>query len=623
VRSDRKSSALKVVNDFQVDIMGAIIPGFLSLFSIGVVLLYSAHVLFGFHLDFSYLTSFGAIILILILSYVIGMVFYRADINEPDRASIHKKMINHIREVSRDAKNADEVSRDVKNAEKDNEEKGKNNTSAGSSSEDIPEPIKKRMRNKGFDEEKGEIVKMVEDFNACLYKNKNLEEIEYIFIHIKKSFHKRNSKPGISPDEVDSDTTLRETLDLIDILGDCVNHVINESITKYSESIKEPSQPVDSRILIGNLKVFFDEVKHFDYCNNYNEFKYVLNLILGLKEGTVENVDPFNTALTEYEKNVLFESGVSERYYAEYRKELGINPEKEECNEINNKLLLFAAVRRMQNEEGTPHRDAGGFPYINYNNYLIKRNLPHLAEMINWNYREGRTKNQINRYKIKVQLFNQDAYGVLNRNESHIRMASSSWFASRFLQKVNFLLGFLLSLVVVKLVWASGPVDSSICSSAILCNCDLAYLFRVVSVLSLSVIFIIPILLGIPDLWKIKKSGKRVVYTLCTRAAFVMIIVVGSISVYTHVSIDLQFFTMLMCPVLVNMLLQLMIDKIEDFIHYQRLREIYFALYTYRECRNEIKYKEDYFAEMSNQLHQRQSNSSQNPSCVLSITISE
>jgi len=567
-----RGSVMKVLNDFLVDIMGAIIPGFLFIFSFGIALGVPIILINDISIPKSFynsIFSFGAIILILLLSYVIGHAFYRADINEPDKASIAKKMKSHIQAVRKECEG------DVLTPSQKPE----------GPSIDLPDDICYRMRHmlldrKYIDSSRGKTMKhYVSIFYSELISSKlvttNNDNTDDVFYIIKNHFDAINSFNNTSDkgDKLKDIATRSDYFNLIDILSDCIDYVVNCYLARLECLITDifPNNE-DCCSVVNYLKVFFREIKYIDYCDNYNENKYLLDLIRKLKKLSFYKSDkkktPFDNLksfcqvlqefceeLSKYKDHILMGSGVTDLIIQKYKTIIDSKPYRDKESEAkdgivkgpnNNEkiieeiedvirglkynLLLYASIRRMQNEEGTPHEDSGGFPYINYENYLFKRNLHHLAEMVNWNYREGRTKNQINRYKIKIQLFCPDAYGVLNKNESHVRMASSSWFASNFL------------------IWTNVVI-------IVLC--------------------ILYIVLFIITHWSEKGDLNNFVFII---------------------KLFLPFLPSLLAPFSVGVLLYLLRRKIEDFIHYQRLREIYFALYTYHECKNEIKYKEKYYS---------------------------
>lgn len=572
LRDERnRGSVMKVLNDFLVDIMGAIIPGFLFIFSFGIALGVPIILIYDISIPKSFynsIVSFGAIILILLLSYVIGHAFYRADINQPDKASIAKKMRSHIKDVCKECRG--KVEKRIEKPE--------------GPSECIPDDICYRMKHmlldrkyldSSRDKSLAHYVSLF--YNELISRTQNDSNTDNVFYIIKKHFDGTENLNKLSDQGNESKdiATRNDYFNLIDIISDCIEYVVNCYLSQLECLITNiiPGDKDCCSIVI-YMKVFFKEIKFIDYCDNYNENKYLLDLINTLKELSSykldkektpkENLDSFyekllafREELGKYKEHILMDSGVTDLIIENYKTiidselhkdkktaqkngketelkkgeetEPDINKditEKIKCvfRELQYDLRLYTSIRRMQNEEGTPHKDAGGFPYINYENYLFKRNLHHLAEMVNWNNREGRTKNQINRYKIKIQLFCPDAYGVLNKNESHVRMASSSWFVAKFL------------------MWTSGVIIVVI------------------------ILLLFSILLPIP-----KES--RFDYDFLV-----------------------NFILPLLPPLSVGVLLYLLKRRIEDFIHYQRLREIYFALYTYHECKNEIRYKEEYYA---------------------------
>ena len=56
-----------------------------------------------------------------------------------------------------------------------------------------------------------------------------------------------------------------------------------------------------------------------------------------------------------------------------------------------------------------------------------------LLEHVNWFTIEERSKNKINSLKIQIQIFANEAYALINKNESHIRMSSSTWHITKLL----------------------------------------------------------------------------------------------------------------------------------------------------------------------------------------------
>jgi hypothetical protein len=89
------------------------------------------------------------------------------------------------------------------------------------------------------------------------------------------------------------------------------------------------------------------------------------------------------------------------------------------------------------------------FPYLFFKCYLNARGLNHLIDYIPWcPENEGtkgyRTKMFINILKIRLVALNPDMSRTIIRNEAHVRLATSVWYASTILL---FLSGFILLLL--------------------------------------------------------------------------------------------------------------------------------------------------------------------------------
>lgn len=109
---------------------------------------------------------------------------------------------------------------------------------------------------------------------------------------------------------------------------------------------------------------------------------------------------------------------------------------------IHFKILRF--TKRISKGEG------GQFPYSHLKEYLEARGLDHLAERVPWSGNSmttpKRSKMFINILKIRLQQWNARHCGEIIRNEAHIRMMSSVWFAARLLQQTYIALILLLIL---------------------------------------------------------------------------------------------------------------------------------------------------------------------------------
>ena len=72
------------------------------------------------------------------------------------------------------------------------------------------------------------------------------------------------------------------------------------------------------------------------------------------------------------------------------------------------------------------------FPYPYFEEYLANRGLKHLEQFITWKENKNyRTKNFINILKMRIRFFFPDQCGTIIRNEAHVRLACSVWYAGR------------------------------------------------------------------------------------------------------------------------------------------------------------------------------------------------
>lgn len=190
-------------------------------------------------------------------------------------------------------------------------------------------------------------------------------------------------------------------------------------------------------------------------------------------------------------------------------------------------LLTCYMILLLQNDSGCSYsRFQKDFPYLNFYKYLLKRNELILLQYVDWSQAGARTKNKINRMKIDVQLDFPDAYAIINKNESHIRMASSSWYVSRFI--------FKMAIIVCFSIFAIRAIQ-----------------------------FLFPLRLG---------NFNEIFNTICYNWQ------------HTPLKIIEVLFAILpsaLPPLLLAILIYNMRNQLTKFIHYQRLREIYFTLYIY------------------------------------------
>jgi hypothetical protein len=108
-------------------------------------------------------------------------------------------------------------------------------------------------------------------------------------------------------------------------------------------------------------------------------------------------------------------------------------------------LRLWKRWRFAKNLAGS---EGGQFPYSHLYEYLRCRGLDHLAQHVPWKGTDEsldkRSKMFINVLKIRIQHWNPRQCGELVRNEAHVRMMSSVWYATGLLEGLYSVLLLLL-----------------------------------------------------------------------------------------------------------------------------------------------------------------------------------
>jgi hypothetical protein len=96
--------------------------------------------------------------------------------------------------------------------------------------------------------------------------------------------------------------------------------------------------------------------------------------------------------------------------------------------------------------------EGGQFPYSHVKEYLEARGLQKLAEIVTWRGSDKetggrRTKMFVNLLKIRLLYQSPNKCGEIIRNEAHIRMMSSVWYAAATMQELCVLLAVLTAAV--------------------------------------------------------------------------------------------------------------------------------------------------------------------------------
>lgn len=333
--TNKQDFGTKLLNELMVDIIGALIPGFLFIIVVTVSVIIPFLVCWDISFDvFKALFSGGgfwwvSLIICLIFSYVIGHVVYRGDIAVPDRRDVERQVRKFVRKVKRKKYVIDDLRALLV---------------------DRIMIIRKRFSD-GLEGEQWKFI----DNKLLKIIDKAIVDLKNRMSYINTSTKTDNAKPAV----------------------------------KYLDSI---------------LTILFLE----EYQSSGKIVSY--------------------TKLSQASKDVLIEY---EGYFKRYFK-------KTKLDDYGKGILISYCVLHCQMEMGCATGGRCEFPYTNYYKYLIKRNMKSLFKYVDWYAMEERSKNKINSLKIQIQTFANEAYAMINKNESHIRMSSSTWHIAKPLLYVSF-----------------------------------------------------------------------------------------------------------------------------------------------------------------------------------------
>lgn len=490
----RSHSGVRLFEELMVDLMGALIPGVLFNFSLMVCFVlpiiiykystYQHHKYAEFMTDSHTLVIgsssslggwfwFAAFLTFLILSYIAGHVFFRSDINKTDREDIRRRIKQNTKDVIAlfpNKKNTIEL-------------------------QEIKGMVQRELDHINKD------IKMIHGLCDTL---KNESKIKKLCLFKKKD----------TCGEISNEKDLRLLLEKFDCLISNFNTSIQDKdsdkvlykkvlpiIFPHKKSSIQPD--FQSNPWNDTVELLQNEKRIFEFY--FYEARYI-NRVLGNNK--------FCKFFLKTGK-VLKSSKWIYRIIKKYRKELD---ETKILKDPKSSLLACYLILQLQNDSACSHWEyQSDFPYNDFYKFLLKRNELGLVQYVDWSQAGARTKNKINRMKIDVQLDYPDAYAIINKNESHIRMASSSWYVARFVKKMAIFCASVLFLLAIL-----GHLDQN----------------NIVQLLS-SFVYI-------PE----------------------KIIVLA-----------------ILPPSLLAFLLYFLQHQIIKFIHYQRLREIYFTLYIYHKLK--------------------------------------
>lgn len=519
---------VKIAHELMVDILGALIPGALFLFCIIVCIVFPLICFASPNNNFGFLMKDGdwfwivAFLSFLILSYVIGLIFYRADIKVPDRRDIRREQKKKLDDL-------------LKNM-----------------------PVK--------------TIDVAQDYVAELL----IQEI-------------RPLEQCLSSYRADCDEPLNSVYndDFIKSCNECLEALSNENKNSFARNNAEYSYSSFS-LQRNLLKVLFPEWDFNntkDYCSTdtsdkknklFPDVKHIPNAV----KNVIRQASTILPKVERYiKKHIKPQTTVKDKYD---------NNDKEVISLC--RLIVSYMILHLQNESGCATEDRCDFPYMSYYKYLLKRELKDLLKYVKWYTPASRTKNQLNLYKIDLQLHVPNAFSIITKNESHIRMASSSWHVAKIVKVMSIITGLImLSFVVLSIVYHSKNDDSfnripqdNTAKVVVVHKENANHTVKDVPVKT--------------SLSKHDFSETEDIAEPQSQSGFTKI-VDSYLYFISRTNIANEYLAFLF-PLLVFLLSLYILKSVPKFIHYQRLREIYYTLSIYKlwedaKCESEKKYNQN------------------------------
>lgn len=196
--------------------------------------------------------------------------------------------------------------------------------------------------------------------------------------------------------------------------------------------------------------------------------------------------------------------------------------------------------RVCENEYGCRSEADCEFPYPKYDSYLRQRGLFHLLPFVKWSGESfWRSKTYINLLKIRLRFYFPQKCSSIIRNEGHVRLASSAWFAARLL-RYSCMISFGIFVIII--------ID------------DIDLIFAAANAVSVD-------------------RSNILTQTFSVIASFLESVLLNIFSINMYISI--KHHSSILIPMLFVLILsELTRSRVEKFLHYQRMREVFFVLET-------------------------------------------
>lgn len=489
-------NSVKFAHELMVDVLGALIPGALFLFCIILCIVFPIICYSTQKNNFGFLMKDGdwfwivAFLSFLILSYVLGLIFYRADIKMPDKADIRREQEKKLKAFV-DGLPVNDKKKKVKRikhgkAQSDEEFELSDEDIKILFSNEVIKPAAKRLRYaatllegeikplalalcdyekiiqehpddklKGSQEPYGKKFKENCDNALNIINAVKKDPQKYVKAYYADKITSDQKKKHFSQDEVYCLDKLKKELDEFRKYVLCImfpEAIVNFDNNKNDVNLKNDDLESNFPNNKGNelyydiAKDLFPEIDIIPFRSRnvlINTVKIIPMVECHTTKAKSDRLRRLRFRIRLYQIN---HNWLIEEIRLHKRKKSNIFP----C-ELFNIFMVSYLILLMQNESGCATERRCDFPYMSYYKYLLKRRLYNLLQYADWATSSARTKNHINKYKIDLQVHVPNAYAVIIKNESHIRMASSSWHVAKVIRNLSWVV-----LIFTLLVCVSG-----------------------------------------------------------------------------------------------------------------------------------------------------------------------
>lgn len=470
-------NSVKFAHELMVDVLGALIPGALFLFCIILCILFPIICYstqknnFGFlmkDVDWFWIVAFLSF---LILSYVLGLIFYRADIKMPDKADIRREQEKKLKAFVDGLPVIDKA--DSANTKNIMKFEAKRLRYAATLLEGEIKPLAQALkeyeniiRKQSNSCTQSEVNKIEnqepygDKFKECCDEAlKIIKQIKSAPVTYIEAQNIHAEHPEYKSNEITNLENLRRFVLCIMFPEAIANFEVNDNDVKLKNDEFESNFPNNK----GNehyydiAKELFPEIDIIPFRSRSVLINTVKIIPMVECHTTKVKLDWWRRLRFRIRLYLINHNWLIEEWRLKKRKKSNVH-----C-ELFNIFMVSYLILHMQNESGCATERRCDFPYMSYYKYLLKRRLYNLLQYADWATSSARTKNHINKYKIDLQVHVPNAYAVIIKNESHIRMASSSWHVAKVIRRLSwFVLIFTILVSVLGIIYNVESKDDGL-----------------------------------------------------------------------------------------------------------------------------------------------------------------